>query len=56
MHQQQINRINEILQELNLLLPVVGESHHVFADVTINQHSSVEKLEFAIVEIEDEDD
>ena len=29
MHQQQINRVNEILTELNLLLPVLKSTHVV---------------------------
>lgn len=54
MHQQEINRINELLNELNLLLPVVNESHQVFVDIVIDDASSVQKIEFAIVAISDE--
>lgn len=39
MHQQEINRINEIVYELNLLLPVVAKSHYVTGALAVHEET-----------------
>lgn len=53
MHQQEINRINEIVQELNLLLPIIAETHIVSIGLAV-QDQSVRRLDIAMIERENE--
>ena len=39
MNQQQINRINEIVAELNALLPVVATSHFVTGSLAVHEET-----------------
>jgi len=39
MNQQQINRINEIVAELNVLLPVVATSHFVTGSLAVHEET-----------------
>lgn len=52
MHQQQINRVNEILQELNLLLPVINETHLVTGGFSV-ENNSIRGVELGIIELPD---
>ena len=56
MNQQQINRINEIVAELNILLPVVATSHYVTGALAVNEETqSVVGLALSMVALVVED-
>lgn len=50
MHQQEINRVNELLQELNLLLSVINETHLVTGGFSV-ENNSIRGVELGMIEV-----